>query len=60
MKSLVIILTGLLSFFLFDLRSNRKQRRDLTSRDFIEISLFDQKEKTKKTQKKYKNRKYKK
>jgi hypothetical protein len=59
MKSLVIILTGLFSFFLFDPQINRRQRRGVTSTAFIEVSLFEQKERTKRIQRKYKNKKYK-
>lgn len=59
MKSLVIILTSLFCFFLFDLQLNRRQRRSVISTAFIDVSLFEQKEKTKKIQKKYKNKKYK-
>ena len=60
MKSLVIIVTGLFSFFLFDISLFRRQRREIVVHATIEIELSNHKEKLRRTQRKYKNRKYKK
>lgn len=60
MRSLVIIIAGLFSFFYIDLSRFRKS----TGRDFsvesTSIELSEQKEKLRRKQRKYKNRKYKK
>jgi hypothetical protein len=59
MRSLVIVIAGLFSFFYIDLRQFRKSSHRDFSTDSISIELSEQKEKRKKKQRKYKNRKYK-
>lgn len=60
MKSLVMLITGLFSFLLFDLNSLRRQRQKNNVSVVIELEYSDRKLKTKKTQRKYKNSKFKK
>lgn len=60
MRSLVILIAGLFSFFYIDLNRFRKSSHGVFSVDSISIRLSDQKEKLKRKQRKYKNRKYKK
>ncbi len=59
MRSLVIIIAGLFSFFYIDLRRFRKSSTDVFPTDSISIELSVHKEKLKKKQRKYKNQKYK-
>lgn len=60
MRSLVIIIAGLFSFFYIDLRRFRKSSHGVFPTDSVSIELSEQKEKLKKKQRRYKNRKYKK
>ncbi len=60
MKSLVILITGLIGFFSFDLNAFRRSRREGHAPVRVEIELTDQKEKLKRTQRRYKNQKFKK
>jgi hypothetical protein len=60
MKSLVIIITGLFSFFLFDTNLARRLRIHENSQQSFSREQSDKKEKLKKIQRKYKNPKYKK
>lgn len=59
MRSLVIIIAGLFSFFYIDLRRFRKSNHGVFTVDSISIELSEKKEKLKKKQRRYKNRKYK-
>lgn len=59
MKSLVIIVTVFFSFSLFDINLFRRQRFGAKARPLVETELSDQKEKVRKTQRKYKNQKHK-
>ena len=59
MRSLVIIIAGLFSFFYIDLRRFRKSSYVVSTVDSISVELNGKKEKLKKKQRKYKNRKYK-
>lgn len=58
MRSLVILLAGLFSFFYIDLRLLRKTRVGNNSSTVISVELADRKEKLKKKTRKYKNKKY--
>lgn len=60
MKSLVMLITGLFSFLLFDLNSLRRQRPKNYAAVTIELEYIDRKLKIKKTQRKYNNSKFKK
>lgn len=60
MKTLVFLLTGFFSFFLFDSQIHRRLRRGGMTSSFIERNLSKPREKTKKTVRKYKNSKFKK
>ncbi len=60
MKSLVILLSGILSFFCVDLQLFRRGSRDIYFGESISIEISDQREKRKRKTRKYKNKKYKK
>ena len=59
MKFPVIFITGLFSFLLFDLNLFRKYGQHSFSYEPTHLVRSDQKEKLRKTQRQYKNRKYK-
>jgi predicted membrane metal-binding protein len=60
MRSLVILVAGVFSFFYIDLRRFRKSYLNVSEDTAISIELSQKSEKLKRKQRQYKNKKYKK
>jgi len=60
MKSFALVLTGIFSFIIIDLRLFRGRTKNFVSQDVASFELSDRKENLKRKQRKYQNKKYKK